>query len=569
MYHNYFGLQEQAFSIAVNPRYLYMSQQHKEALAHLLYGVKGGGFVLLSGEVGTGKTTIVKCLLEQLPENTDIAIVLNPMADVTDMLCTICEELGAGYISDSINVKELTDALHGYLLRNHTKGHNTVLLIDEAQLLSAEALEQIRLLTNLETNTQKLLQIILVGQPELNELLAQPRMRQLSQRITARFHLIPLTLEETQAYINHRLEVAGMAEGRNPYPPAIVRKIHQFTGGIPRLINIVCERMLIGAYGHNKPVVDQQIFDLARKEVSGTTEHLPDKLINKFDRKILAAAGGAALVVLLGLIWLIVAGTGSEPEIKATAPTETAPATELAPPPTSTSPQPASTTPQPTSTPQTQPAATPAPAQPGRKYGDSRDYRSDSYELAQYNLLTRLGFEVSSETYPCWELTRDRIQCKTVTLDTWEALQEVNRPSVLTLTTPERFTSHIIVTGLGRRMAEVLTPSGETIQVPLSELGPMWTGKSFYVWRRPEGFSETLTTGMNSPTIRWLAEQFAILDERDRPLTDTNFSSKMRERVRIFQRNQGLKDDGIVGEQTLMKVNEVMGIDQTLRLLED
>ncbi len=554
MYHNYFGLQEQAFSIAVNPRYLYMSQQHKEALAHLLYGVRGGGFVLLSGEVGTGKTTIVKCLLEQLPDNTDIAIVLNPMADVKDMLCTICEELGADYISDNITTKELTDALHGYLLRNHTKGHNTVLLIDEAQLLTAEALEQIRLLTNLETNTQKLLQIILVGQPELNELLAQPRLRQLSQRITARFHLIPLTQEETQAYINHRLKVAGMPEGRNPYPPTVVRKIYHFTGGIPRLINIICERMLIGAYGHNKPVIDQQIFNLAKKEVSGTTEHIPDRLIEKLDWRVLAGAGGVAGVLLIAALLWMVFTPGSEPETEALEQTTIAGAVD-----------------RPQNLGSKAPGPTPSPiaGTPGRQYGDSRDYRSDSYELAQYHLLKQLGFEVSSETHPCWELTRERIQCKTVTLDTWEALQDINRPSVLTLTTPERFTAHVVVTGLGRREAEVLKPGGEKLLVPLSELGPMWSGKAFYVWRRPEGFADTLTVGMNSPTVRWLAEQFAILDERDSPLTDTNFSSKMKERVRIFQRNQGLKDDGIVGEHTLMKVNEVMGIDRTLSLLED
>ena len=168
MYHTFFGLTEPAFSIAVNPRYLYMSQQHKEALAHLLYGVAGGGFVMLTGEVGTGKTTIIRCLLEQMPENTDIAIVMNPMSNVPELLTTICDELDAAYVKDEPSVKDLTDALHTFLLRNHTRGRNTVLLIDEAQLLSIEALEQVRLLTNLETTTQKLLHIILVGQPELN-----------------------------------------------------------------------------------------------------------------------------------------------------------------------------------------------------------------------------------------------------------------------------------------------------------------------------------------------------------------------------------------------------------------
>lgn len=226
MYQTYFGLKEHAFTIAVDPRYLYMSRQHQEALAHLLYGVQGGGFVLLSGEVGTGKTTIIKRLLEQLPENTDIAIILNPMSNVVELLTTICEEFQLSYIGDEQGVKTLTDTLHHFLLTNHSQGRNTVLLVDESQLLAPEVLEQLRLLTNLETNAKKLLQIVLVGQPELNTLLSQPRLRQLSQRITARFHLKPLSLEETHAYIHHRLDVAGMPSDRNPFTPRAIKRIH-------------------------------------------------------------------------------------------------------------------------------------------------------------------------------------------------------------------------------------------------------------------------------------------------------------------------------------------------------
>ncbi|WP_075185691.1 ExeA family protein [Teredinibacter haidensis] len=548
MYHNYFGLKEQAFSIAVNPRYLYMSQQHKEALAHLIYGVKGGGFVLLSGEVGTGKTTIIKCLLEQLPENTDIAIVLNPMADVTDMLRTICEELGAEYDQQKINVKELTDALHDYLLKNHTNGHNTVLLIDEAQLLSPESLEQIRLLTNLETTTQKLLQIILVGQPELNDLLAQPRMRQLSQRITARFHLIPLTLAETQAYINHRLRIAGMPEGRNPYPTAIIRKIHAFTGGVPRLINILCERMLIGAYGHNKPVIDRQIFQLARNEVAGSMEHLPNGHNRKWNRWQGAIIGAAAVIVLGLLIWLFIPSTTTPIVQAVSAKTSTTMETVVT---------------------ADEQGIQETPLPPTSRNNDDIDYLTDSYTQAQYNLLNYLGFGVSSESHPCWELTREQIECKTATLDTWEAFQELNRPAVLILTTPERFTSHVIITGIGRKTAEVISDSGQTYQVPLSELGPLWSGKIFYVWKRPKGFTEPLAIGQRSRAVQWLAEQFAVIDNREKPLTGRAFTQTLQQRVRIFQRNQGLHDDGIIGEQTLMKLNEVLGIDKTLALLEE
>lgn len=547
MYHNYFGLKEQAFSIAVNPRYLYMSRQHKEALAHLLYGVKGGGFVLLSGEVGTGKTTIVKCLLEQLPEKTEIAIVLNPMADVTDMLCTICEELTVEYDRNRISVKNLTDCLYKYLLNNHKNGHNTVLLIDEAQLLSSEALEQIRLLTNLETTTQKLLQIILVGQPELNELLARPQLRQLSQRITARFHLMPLTQGETQAYIRHRLAVAGMPEGRNPYPAAIIKKIHSFTGGVPRLINIICERMLIGAYGHNKPIIDLHIFKLACSEVAGSMEHQHLNIKN-LDRRVIIGVI-ATMAMLIGLIvWLALPANQSASAIANEKPANI----ELI-----------------AATATTANVSRSSTAASAKTNSHSLHYRTDSLSQSQYNLLSYMGFDVTSETHPCWELTQNRVQCKNTSLETWEGLRKLNRPIVLKITTPERFTSYVVLVGLGAHKALVLMESGETVQVPLTEIGPMWTGDAFYVWTRPRGFVEPLVKGQRSSTIRWLAKQFAKLDEHSEPLTNSLFTTTMQERVKIFQRSQGLEDDGIVGEQTLMKVNEVMGIDRTLQLLDD
>jgi general secretion pathway protein A len=234
-----------------------MSARHRDALAHLLYGVgAGGGFILLTGEVGTGKTTLNRCLLEQLPHDTDIAIILNPALNAMELLATACDELGISYDTDNHTLKTLTDKLHSYLLENHARGRKTVLLIDEAQHLDFEVLEQIRLLTNLETHSEKLLQIILIGQPELSQMLAQPQLRQLNQRITARYNLEPLNQEETGAYIHHRLQVAGMPADRVIFPPRVVRGIYRRTRGIPRLINVLCDRILLGAYGRNKSRAD-------------------------------------------------------------------------------------------------------------------------------------------------------------------------------------------------------------------------------------------------------------------------------------------------------------------------
>mgnify|MGYP001813966333 FL=1 len=210
MYLEHFNLNERPFSITPDPRFLYMSARHREALAHLLYGLgEGGGFVQLTGEVGTGKTTICRCLLEQVPENVDIALVLNPKVTATELIATVCDELGIEYPGGDTSIKALTDVLYRYLLDAYARGRRTVLILDEAQNLSADVLEQVRLLTNLETATQKLLQIVLIGQPELRSMLAREDMRQLSQRVTARYHLDPISREEAGAYIRHRLQICG------------------------------------------------------------------------------------------------------------------------------------------------------------------------------------------------------------------------------------------------------------------------------------------------------------------------------------------------------------------------
>ena len=248
MYTSFFGLNEKPFSITPDPRYLYMSERHAEALAHLLYGItESGGFIQLTGEVGTGKTTIVRSLLEQLPAEADVALVLNPRLDPHEFLLAICEELGIELsVYERVSDKSIVDRLNQQLLDAHAAGRRVVLIVDEAQNLSAEVLEQVRLLTNLETAKQKLLQIILIGQPELREVLARNDLRQLAQRITGRYHLEPLAADETKAYICHRVQVAGGSGAI--FTSAAMGLIHRAAGGIPRLIDVICDRSLLGAY---------------------------------------------------------------------------------------------------------------------------------------------------------------------------------------------------------------------------------------------------------------------------------------------------------------------------------
>ena len=274
MYASFFGLKQEPFSIAPDPRYLFMSKRHREALAHLLYGVRGGGgFVLLSGEIGAGKTTVCRCFLEQIPQHCNVAYIFNPKLTVLELLKSICEEFHVALPEEAgpATVKDYLDPLNEFLLRTHASGQNNVLIIDEAQMLSADVLEQLRLLTNLETNERKLLQIVLIGQPELRTMLARPDLEQLAQRVIARFHLKALSEAESMQYIRHRLAVAGMTRGM-PFERQALERIHALTRGVPRRINLLCDRAMLGAYARGTHRIGRSIVDKAAGEVFGRVE---------------------------------------------------------------------------------------------------------------------------------------------------------------------------------------------------------------------------------------------------------------------------------------------------------
>ena len=277
MYQEYFQLKENPFALTPDPRFLFLSHQHREALAHLLYGMgEMGGFVQVTGEVGTGKTTLCRSLLEQVPHLVNVALILNPKQNSIELMASICDELNVKYPEGTTSSKVLVDSLNRHLLAAHAAGWRTVLVIDEAQNLSAEVLEQVRLLTNLETTTHKLLQILLLGQPELKSMMDQPELRQLSQRITARYHLSPLRVEETIEYIQHRLDIAGCH--RPLFSGSAMRLIHRLSGGVPRLINIICDRSLLGAYARRQMQVNKSLIRKAAAEVTGEPTHTRKRL---------------------------------------------------------------------------------------------------------------------------------------------------------------------------------------------------------------------------------------------------------------------------------------------------
>jgi general secretion pathway protein A len=534
-----------------------MSARHRDALAHLLYGVgAGGGFILLTGEVGTGKTTLNRCLLEQLPHDTDIAIILNPALNAMELLATACDELGISYDTDNHTLKTLTDKLHSYLLENHARGRKTVLLIDEAQHLDFEVLEQIRLLTNLETHSEKLLQIILIGQPELSQMLAQPQLRQLNQRITARYNLEPLNQEETGAYIHHRLQVAGMPADRVIFPPRVVRGIYRRTRGIPRLINVLCDRILLGAYGRNKSRADMSMLRLAAREVMGEDG---DKIEPaSWVRPVLLAAVLLAMCAWWALEYVLVQDEVASLEPVAITDTPITP--QPARPRESPEPEPSA----PVEIVETPPAAESlAPAvQPQPEPEPQAD---PEWLFSPQEGESRLWALNSSLPQPgdiCPEPPLAELACVDDSADTWDDLLGLDRPLLLDLVTPERFSATVVLLGMEGRKAWVATGRG-VATVDLGGIGSQWTGRYRFLWHPPPGFERPLSVGDSSRAVARVAELFARLDDQPRALTDDTFNRALQQRVRLFQREQGLEDDGVVGVQTLLKLNERLGIDIT------
>jgi general secretion pathway protein A len=565
MYHQYFGLAEAPFSIAVNPRYLFMSPRHRDALAHLLYGIgAGGGFILLTGEVGTGKTTINRCLLEQLPSDTDVAIILNPALNAIELLASACDELGIQHDQEQHTLKALTDKLHTFLLENHARGRKTVLLIDEAQHLDFDVLEQIRLLTNLETNSEKLLQIILIGQPELAHNLAQPQLRQLNQRITARYNLEPLNFEETEAYIQHRLQVAGMNPERVIFSPSVVRGIYAATRGVPRLINVLCDRMLLGAYGRNKSRVDHAMLRQAVREVLGEQGTVTT----------MWRWAAVAIAVLL-LVW-----AGGWLLGKYTAPTavDVAATQSIAAPPTPTpelEPEPALSPVQApevqeaplTSAPELEavqldepaPGATPGVEPQAEAISIASVMQAPGESMAR---LWTLNSEQPVPEVPCSTDVQEGLACFEGEVWTWNELAVFDRPMVLEMISPERFSAEILLLGVTDTTAWLMTDEG-VAEVDLAELAPYWTGRFRFLWHAPAGFKRRLALGYDSEAVAIVAQMFARLDAQEEPLADRRFNRLLQQRVRLFQQQNGLADDGVVGVQTILKLNQQLGIDVT------
>lgn len=509
MYHSYFGLGEAPFSLAPDPRYLYMSERHQEALAHLLYGVSGdGGFVLLTGEVGAGKTTICRCLLEQIPAACDIAYLFNPKLTVEELLSSICTELRIEHPAPGATVKTYVDRINSHLLASHASGRHTVLIIDEAQNLSADVLEQMRLLTNLETNRRKLLQIILVGQPELAELLERRELRQLAQRVVARYHLEPLTRPEISAYVQHRLEVAGAQ--RLLIPPSLSGRLYRLSLGVPRLINVLCDRALLGAYVQGKERVDRATLAQAAREVFHQPAPWRRRLLRYLTRR--AVERGE-----------LRAGTADPAPL----PRETAAATARA---------------------RKNVSAPPVSVEPINAIEwPAAQPRSRSKALAHGELL-RVWGAPRTDAAPAGL----RFHCARGGL---EELRRLNLPAVLTLRDRKGREFHSTLTALDAETA-TLAIGEASHSISQRMLVTQWSGEYTTLWRVPPFAQENIWPGERGAAVQWLRMQLAVVHgESARAFDDTHYDDALVEEVKRFQRAQGLIPDGAVGTQTLIRLS--------------
>jgi general secretion pathway protein A len=523
MYQSYFGLSEEPFSIAPDPRYLYMSQRHQEALAHLLYGVNaGGGFVLLTGEVGAGKTTVCRCLLEQIPQSCDVAYIFNPKLTVAELLSTICAEFGITCPPGNTSIKVYIDCINAYLLDAHARGRHTVLIIDEAQNLSADVLEQLRLLTNLETNQRKLLQIIMLGQPELAAMLERPELRQLAQRIIARYHLGPLGKQEVAAYVQHRLGVSGAQ--RQLFPLALMGPLYRMSRGIPRIINVLCDRALLGTYAQSKEKVDGATLKQAAREV--------------FHNPVAQRSMVRPLLAGLLLACMVLAVTLYQ-------------SSEQAPP-------------------QPEPEAKKAVPKPAAPLPDALE-RPASYPLARsqqmaYAVLFKAWGADYREGDACLQAESIGLRCLTAR-GGLDELRRLNLPAVLPMQDKQGQRFDAALTGLDERSA-TFSVGDETRKVSLGALAEQWSGHYTLLWRAPPVTSKKLLPGDQGPDVEWLDKQLALLDGKasDNTLTPL-FDEAMMRKVKQFQLAQGLIPDGSVGPQTLMRLS--IAADATAPKLND
>ena len=580
MYAPFFGLQHPPFSIAPDPRYLFMSERHREALAHLLYGLDaGGGFVLLTGEVGAGKTTVCRCFLEQIPSHCNVAYIFNPKLTVRELLRSICDEFGVPHkptVPGGVEtVKDYIDPLNASLLAAHAAGRNTVLIIDEAQNLSADVLEQLRLLTNLETSERKLLQIILIGQPELRAMVAKPSMEQLAQRVIARFHLGALSPQETQQYIAHRLAVAGLT-GPLPFDRGALRRVHALSHGVPRRINLLCDRALLGAYAAGARQVNRAIVNRAAREVfdapasAAAARSARQAGLPRWALAGLGAVAGAAAVAAAGWGMGVWPAHRGGPQVATTGPgaavAQGAASSLGAKPPAAAAP--AAVLPASAAAASAPVAAAPAvpasSAAPSSALDQFMQAQPATDAPAWQALASAWEAALPAGADACTTLPREGLRCYRNRRAGLNLVRQIDRPVLLALYPSEEAEApvSVLLRGLDGDNA-TLEGGGRSLRVPVAELAQVWRGEIATLWRAPVGMPDRGEITDSPAGAAWLDQRLASKaaggsGPGSKPVTPAQRQS----RIHRFQLAQGVTPDGRAGPLTLMLLNRATGVNE-------
>ena len=527
MYLDFHGFRENPFNLTPDPRFVFLSRNHKEAFAHLLYGINNRvGFIALTGEVGSGKTTVLRALLSQLdPDHHRTALIFNPCLSPPELLQNINREFGIP--TDTSNSSSLLEALNLFLLQQNTEGRTAVLAIDEAQNLEAPVLEQIRLISNLETDREKLIQIVLSGQPEFVQILKRNEMRQLSQRITVRYHLQPMDFQDTVRYINHRLEVAG-GKGAVIFSRRALKRIYRYSRGLPRLINVACDRALLAGYTRDTARIGSRIAAAGVKDMRGDTASYTQK------RRLLLIP---TFVMLVGLF---AAGIYFKwydfiDPFKASQHIE---ATEE-----QTKKDPVITGEELSRAMAAELGKVPESESARRAFNTLASFWNappipESGNLNQFNGIERAALERGLRLY--------RFS------GNLGALLRIDYPAVLELTLPgvpgKRFVSLV---GVENEQLLVDPPIADRRSLSFIEIEKHWSGQGFLLWKDPLNLPTSVTPGAKGGHIKRLQGLLREAGAYSRPLTGV-YDGDTLLAVKEFQSSRGIEQDGIVGGQTLM-----------------
>ncbi|WP_354622970.1 AAA family ATPase [Psychromonas sp. MME2] len=529
MYQDFFSLNKQPFSISPDPDFIFLSERHKEALAHLTYGLQdNGGFVLLTGEVGTGKTTVCRALLQDISEETDIAYILNPALSEIELLATICDEFKIAY---ELNLKSLFDAIKAWMMDNLRAGRSAIVLIDEAQHLSFSSLEQLRLLTNIESNNKKPLQVILIGQTELQQKLKQTEFRQLAQRITARYHLLPLNRLESEYYIQHRLHVAG---ARSPlFDRNTIALIFKISQGIPRIINLLCDRSLLCAYSEHAAKVTPKMVRLAAHEIGVDGRHKSSSFLSQWGRF-------ALLTIFVVIIMIQGAKLYSDNlfvetkkvTIEPLLATQAIQVIEVSEPPAQKT---------------SEAKEDRHVAEDGNWFDNypTLDLTDNEFADALVTLYALWGYQTEAQTVNCELGGSILLSCFSEYMSL-EQVKQANYPAIIKLENEDQY-AYVVLYKVNDNYQLLI--ADQVINVSASWLSKYWQGEVTLLWQAPFILESALQFGQKNAKVAWLSSQLNSIAGLPTQNKD-RFDLSLLQQVVDFQREQGLEDDGIVGSNT-------------------